>query len=344
LNDVWAHADACGGVELLASALAGCDRLVDRSARERAVRCLRTAAVGEMIRHRALCELADACARDGVRALLIKGAGLAYTVYPIAHLRPSCDTDVLIREEDLERAERMLDRIGYGRVREPDVQAAGMQRHYVRRGDHGFDHFIDLHWRIVNRHVFASALTFDDAWRRSQGVERLCAAARTLATSDALLLACIHRVAHHDDEDDLVWLWDIHLLAHAMTPAENDALAARAAASGMRAVVGRGLDLAHARFGTAIDPRLLSALRAPGPEEPAARLIGGGSRQVDLVLSDLAALPSFRTRARLVYEHLFPNRAYIRAKYERWPVVLLPLAYVDRIARGASKWLRRTKG
>ena len=34
-----------------------------------------------------------------------------------------------------------------------------------------------------------------------------------LAPVNALVLACIHRLAHHQGRDRLVWLYDIHLLA-----------------------------------------------------------------------------------------------------------------------------------
>jgi hypothetical protein len=30
----------------------------------------------------------------------------------------------------------------------------------------------------------------------------------------------------------------------------------------------------------------------------------------------------------------------MRERYPRWPAALLPLAYVDRIVRGAPKWFR----
>ncbi len=342
LADAWTLAETGGGIELLSAAIVAAGPLLDASLHDRAMATLRTAAVREMLRHREICAIVDAFERTRVRMLLIKGAGLAYTVYADAHLRPSCDVDLFIGEADIGAADRALASIGYARAREPDARSASLQRHYARRAGHG-DHFVDLHWGVANRHAFATALRFDDAWPRAQPVARLCPAARTLATPDALLLGCVHRVAHHDDEEDVIWLWDIHLLARTLSAADWQALEGAVSVGRVRAVVAHGLQLAAARFGDSVDPRRLDAWRTAGAEEPSARFIGGGARPVDLILSDLAALPSMRDRARLLREHLFPDPAYIRAKYDRWPRPLLPLAYVDRIARGAAKWFQRAK-
>jgi integrase len=76
--------------------------------------------------------------------------------------------------------------------------------------------------------------------------------------------------------------------------------------------------------------------------EPSARFIGG-IRRVSVLREDLAALPDWRAKARLVAEHLFPSLDYMRAQYPRWPSAVLPFAYADRIARGAPYWFRRSK-
>ena len=70
------------------------------------------------------------------------------------------------------------------------------------------------------------------------------AAARALGPVDALLLACIHRVAHHDDCEKLLWIYDIHLLAHGMDRRRLKQFATRAAEKRIRAVCLRGLSLA----------------------------------------------------------------------------------------------------
>ena len=341
LNEVWAHATATSGGELLAGVLVASADQIDGAATERALTFLRAAAVTDMLRQRVLRRVVDAFDAAEVQMLLIKGVGLAYTVYPEPNLRPAGDIDVFIARESLETAEAALASAGFARDLEPDTESASMQRHYTCRDHHGAAYVVDLHWRISNRQVFASALSFDDAWNASQPVGRLGRAARTLGTADALLLACIHRIAHHQDDPHLIWLWDIHLLARTMTGADVERLAARAAGSDMRAVVAHGLELSRARFETAIEPWLLSELHGSDVAEASAGFVGRQARQVELVLSDLATAATARGRARLLREHLFPPLAYMSAKYSSCPRLLLPFAYLHRIVRGAPKWFHR---
>ena len=163
--------------------------------------------------------------------------------------------------------------------------------------------------------------------------------ALTLSRVDALFVACIHRVAHHQDAIDLLWLWDIHLLASRLSAEERVQLLGLAARASMRAVCARGLELASAQFRTEGAAELIAALRAERPE-PSARFLGG-LRLVDLVRTDLRALEGWRARVTLVGEHLFPSAAYMQSAYPRCPAAVLPLAYVHRIVRGAPKWFRR---
>ena len=62
---------------------------------------------------------------------------------------------------------------------------------------------------------------------------------------------------------------------------------------------------------------------------------------MDVARADLMMLSSWRQRFALVREHLFPPVAYMRTKYAGCPAVLLPLAYLYRIVRGAPKWFER---
>src|SRR5258708_33127262 len=148
-----------------------------------------------------------------------------------------------------------------------------------------------MHWKISVPHIFREALTFDELASRAVPIGALGPAARTLSAPDALFLACLHRVAHHQDAADLLWLWDIHLLASRLSDPERAFFVSLADARSMRGVCARGLELAFARFATASAPALIEALgRVPGaPEEPSASFLRGGMRQIDLLQADLSA-------------------------------------------------------
>jgi hypothetical protein len=340
LDGIWNHATRTSVDELLAAIICRPDAPVSDVARQRAVQRMREASAREMVRHQELRRIGAAFAAASRRVLLIKGAGLAYTVYPDARLRPSDDVDLFVERTTVEAAQAALFDIGYHRSVEPDSEVASMQRHYARSGG-GVEHCVDLHWRVSNRHVFADAIDFEEAWTASVGVPDLGPEARTLGCADALLLACVHRVAHHPGQSDLIWLWDIHLLAERLTTDQVDALTTRAQAKGMGAVLSDGVSRAAMQFGTRGADRLLDRLSGNRSEEPAAAFMAGRARPVDLLRTDLASVGSLPQRLRLLREHLLPGIAYMRAKYPRWPRPLLPLAYLYRIVRGAPKWFRR---
>src|SRR5258706_549013 len=194
-------------------------RLPHPSLRQTALR----AAASEVLRLddlRAL--LDDGFARHGIDVLIIKGTGLAYDLYEAPELRPRGDTDLLIARSDLGRARALFAELGYdGRVTSGDPHA-NRQQSFSRHDRFGVQHVYDLHWDIANTPVVRDALRFDELLARSMALLHIGPAARAPSYVDALLLACIHRVAHHHDSDRLVWLVDIHLLRARMSGPEHD--------------------------------------------------------------------------------------------------------------------------
>jgi hypothetical protein len=292
----------------------------------------------EMVIAREVPAVFDASRQAGLDMLLLKGTALAYTHYPKPYLRPRQDVDLYIRLVDLARAEEILTSLGYRRATEADAELWTGQRHYTKTAASGEVH-IDLHWRVANPLAFADALTFDDVWPRSVAVAALGPAVRTLSAPDTLAVACVHRVAHHQDRVNLLWLWDIHLVASSLPDNEWDVLIASARAWRIQSVCARSLRLAVEYFGTSIPE---AALRdASADDEPAAAFLREGVRQIDVARADLKALDGWRSRMSLVREHLCPPVSYMRARYVNCPPVLLPLAYVYRIVRGAPRWFTR---
>lgn len=341
LDALWERARLHDVDVLMAAILSRLAKQIPATVHQQATSRFAEAELRDLLRYRELCRITASFAAEAVDVLLLKGAGLAYIVYPEPCFRPSRDIDLFIRREARDAAERALSACGYTRQREPDGELARAQRQYARADGSGINHFVDLHWRVSNTRLFADALSFDEAWSSSTAVSAIDPPARTLGVADALLLACIHRVAHHQDALDLLWLWDIHLLAGGLTAETGEAFVSRAERTRMRAVSVRGLELARDRFGTRIAADVLARLKTAGPVEPTARFVGGHLRMIDVVRADLGTTGRWRDRATLLGEHLFPSREYMRAIYTQCPSALLPIAYVDRIVRGAPKWFRR---
>ena len=81
---------------------------------------LRSAAIADLYREYELRRVLGLLAAGGVKALLLKGAALAYTVYAAPHLRPRGDLDLLIAHADLQAADQALLAAGWLRAVEHD--------------------------------------------------------------------------------------------------------------------------------------------------------------------------------------------------------------------------------
>lgn len=339
-DDLWAEAERDGVDLLLIDAAQRAGAAWPDEARSAARTLMRQAAALAALRDEELERVLRMLAAADIGCLLMKGAALARTHYRQTHLRPRVDSDLLVRRPDLERLVDVLRAAGYERVPEVSGELLTSQVHFDR-GDAPGVHMLDVHWRIANPLLFADSLDVDACYQSAVPVPGLASAA-ALGAPQALLVACVHRIAHHQDDPRLIWLWDIHLLLTDLSADDRTRFVALAAGARMAAVCARSLHLTGTFFHTPGAAALASELRsrASASDEPASHFIGGGLRQVEILSSDLRALPRWRDRTRLLREHLLPPRSYMRAVYPRCPALLLPLAYVHRVARGAAKWFR----
>ena len=327
------------GVAALLTPLPAVRRWPDTA--QRALRIVhRDGAVREAVRRRDLTRLLAAFRQAGIRCLLMKGAAIAHTHYPQPWLRPRCDTDLLIAPADRDAAGAALQALGYAPSNHITGTLVAHQQQYTRRDRYGLMETIDLHWKITNPHVFAEALTFEELSAAARTVPELGQHARALSNVHALILACVHRVAHHSNSDLLIWLYDIHLLAGGMAAVERDEFLGLARVKRLRSICASGLDHARVRFGTTCAADWLERLHAgeAGESEPTAAFLHPGWRRIDILRSDLRSVGGWTGKMRLIGEHLFPPAAYLRSRYG--PRTPLAIAYLDRVVTGVAKWFR----
>jgi hypothetical protein len=280
-----------------------------------------------------------------IDCLLFKGAALAYTRYANPALRPREDTDLLVEGSEMPAVARVLERLEYRRQASPSGALVSQQVPYSKVDRFGVIHALDVHRCIANPQVFAGALRLAELRPRAVPVPALGLAARAFGPVDALAVACVHRVAHHGDEPRLIWLYDIHLLAGALSEPEVEDFVSLVRARRIRAVCARGCTLARSRFGTVFPPGLTEGLAAGRiDDEPSAEYLGRAMSQLDILLSDLRALDRWADRVRLVREHVFPPASYMRQKYPASSRLWLPALYARRAIAGARRWFRREDG
>jgi Uncharacterised nucleotidyltransferase len=300
---------------------------------------LRAAMVVETARERELRQVLAALAEVGVRPVLLKGVVLSRTHYPRPELRPRTDTDLIIPTCARDATARALIELGYERVPEAAGRVTTGQFHLHKHDAIGLFHALDVHCRISNVRAFANVLSYAELVRDSGPVPSLGPHAWGPSPVHALMIACVHRVAHHANTDSLLWLLDVSLLARSLEPHERDRFAELAGARGISAVCRNTLMLADAAFG-GIDADCLVSLRAETVEPTAAFLLGS-MRQVDILKHDLLASPRLWQRLQIVGEHLFPNSSFMFKRYGTRRKFKLPFLYAHRIVTGMPKWFRR---
>jgi Uncharacterised nucleotidyltransferase len=303
-------------------------------------RAERAAASADCVRHSELVRALTGLASAGVRVLPFKGAALAHTHYPAPHLRIRTDTDLLVAPSDVSTVEDALDRLGYIRPLQASGELVSYQSHHHKTDRRGLTHAIDVHWKISNMQALADRFTFEELWESRVPVPPLGASAFTVGGAHALLLALVHRAGHHPGSRELLWLYDLHLLASRLTPGEMLQVEELAGDRGLSQIAADGLSLAADWFGTAAADRAVGPLRYRAAHQENAAVITGRWNQAGLLRLELGALGTWGARGRLLREHLFPPASYMRARYRLRSNLLVPGLYVWRALLGAPKWLR----
>ena len=294
----------------------------------------------DMIQGQEIVRVLTALARSGVRPLLMKGLPLAYTHYRSPDLRPRGDADMLIRRSEREAASGVLAELGYERLNTMRGELVSSQSSWNKLDGYGVTHSVDLHWRVNNCQIFAEAASYDELLNGSVPIQVL--GARALGPVHALLLACMHRVAHVTaswgvDEtrhygDRLIWLNDIHLLASRMSLPELTGFVRLAVERRLKTICIDGLRHSQRCFGTPLPDQILTALSAAGSPEPSARYLDPG--RLRFLVRDIRSLSNVRDRLRLVREHLFPPAEYMRKKYAVSRRGWLSILYLRRAVQG----------
>lgn len=298
------------------------------------------AAIVDLVREAEVRRFFDAIDTAGAGALLVKGSHLAYTHYDRPDLRARVDTDVLIARGAVDAVHRVLTQeLGYEASDRVSNDLTAPQRMYTKHlplASHAFD----VHWQLSSPRVFAAMPTFEELAARSQPVSKLGPAARVPSSVDALLIACVHRIAHHLDARDLKWLYDIHLVARRFSAGDWDRFVELATARAFGAVCHRSLVLAAEQFGTPLPEAVHSGelLLIAGQDEPSAAYLTP-QPMLHRVMADARVL-GWGDRIRLLREHLFPPETYMRTTYAPGSTSPLPVLYARRILRGVGGWLR----
>ncbi len=143
----------------------------------------------------------------GIDVIILKGAALAENVYGDIGLRSFEDIDILVREDDLQKAKRIIVAGGYtldeSISSEVFNEKYGCDLHYVK------DIIIEIHWDIIRRKIYNlyTDIKIDELWKNARPAKIANTDALVLAPEDMLLHLCVHLSKHGYNR--LIWLCDI---------------------------------------------------------------------------------------------------------------------------------------
>ena len=323
------------GVEgLLAYAIGpGVDSLVDAERRRLALR--------EGVAHDEMVRVTTAFTASGIRAAILKGSALAYTHYPEPWSRPRFDLDLLVSRADRDRSRDVMRGLGYHEGRPMSSRWLMQQDAWKRTvGSDLLD--VDVHFELTNRQFFAARLPAGALLDRAVPAPFAGIDARQLDPIDALIYACVHRVAHHSQEARLIWHADIARQGAALDgPAVRD-FVARARETGLASIAAQELRIASALWNErsgALAPDVVRELSDAGRAETATRFLAGGRGPAGDLWLDLQSLPRWRDRAGLIGELLFPTRDYMLRQPGVTPGNLW-WSYIRRYVGWPLRWFR----
>ena len=290
----------------------------------------------DALKQRALVELFDSFANEGLnRSVLFKGSALAYSLYPQPWLRPRTDSDLLIDEADFTKFEKAFNKLGYQKLFAIEGKHISYQSTFSKRLAGKSVMNIDLHWRINNRQILSQSFNVDQLLESNNQLDQLSNNINIPSAVDSLLIASLHRLGHHLDDERLTWLYDIHLIASSLSKDDWQAVIKKCEQKQLAAITLDALNLCHALFATEIDQQGLAQLQTLNlNKEPSQLFLQRDLPEWRYFWHDLSAMQSISEKLRLILENLIPSPAYVRQQMNTKSALV---AYVKRFIRGLKR-------
>jgi hypothetical protein len=198
-------------------------------------------------------------ARHDIPVLPYKGPVLAMAAYGNLALRQFGDLDILVRQQDVQRAKELLLAQGYRWWEQRPITLLPRQRKVYELISADGQVLVELHWAITSS-TFYVPLDPARLWERLETVVLLGLPVRTLTPEHLLLILCVHGAKHHWHR--LAWICDIAALLHVSAEMDWQHLLAQADQLGCRRMLLLGVLLAQTLLGTTLSESLQHRLHA----------------------------------------------------------------------------------
>lgn len=222
---------------------------------------------GELVR---LLHLFEA---QGIPVLPFKGPVLAASAYGNLSLRQFCDLDILVREQDIEKAKQLFLSQGYRmkieRIELTEGQEATFIRSQhihklVRESAYPFIHHekgltVELHWRVMPKY-FSFPIDSEQLWHNLEAVTIAGKTVPNVSPENALLTICGHGTK--DCWTQLSRICDVAEIIRSHPQLDWAKLMQQASRKGVNRAVFLGLKLACDLLGTALPAEVTQKMQA----------------------------------------------------------------------------------
>jgi hypothetical protein len=296
----------------------------------------------ELRHQQILADVVAALRRSDIEPVLFKGTALAYGLYANPVWRERSDTDMIVAQQDWDRASDALVSLGFRQGAGVSGDFLSYQNSFTKESEGGGWHTIDLHRRINNSELLSRLFSYEELRAEARPLPALCKGAWAAGPVHALLLACLHPATHrHNAYVDkippvLIWHYDVHLLAQSFMPAQWQDFVEGAVTKGLCATCLEALAHAATCYKTRCPDTVLQAL-AKTREPVAVYLKASRLRQGWM---NFAAVSGLANRLQFAREFAFPPVPYMRAMYAQLTNAWLPWLYARRAVEGLIKYLR----
>jgi hypothetical protein len=317
--------------------------LVPQAIRNRLRKAYRNQATRNASLFFAAAQVLQSFAEQQLPVIALKGLALAKDIYGDIALRPMSDMDLLLKEDDLVRAGRVLLALGYEQE-VPAWESMLKTYHHLPPFTKRSGTTIELHWNIVTPDSPVE-VDLDGLWARAHFIKVDDVEVRAFSPEDQFLHLCIHACFHLQTGSDLIPFCDLAGLMKAYAgKIDWRTVIQRANRWGGHKCVYLVLLLVRELLGAAPPAAVMSEMM-PGDYQPA--FFAEALEQVfdekpsgQLIRRRFGKLAGIKKekgahgKASAFFREVFPSRAYMARIY---PVSVssprIYLCYVFRLAR-----------
>ncbi len=290
-------------------------------------------------------QLAGALAAVDVPVVVLKGAALAFTLYPDPARRPLGDIDLLVPVDQVAIALRVLGLLGYapaqgslaeniaGRVAAGDTRILQRRCEVTLLRDDRLRTQVDLHWGLNGRALLRRGMDVAWFWDHTHLATLGRREVRVLCEEAQFLHLCAHTLQHGVPR--LRWTYDMALML-ARRSLVWEVVLAGAERCGLTLAVQSSLAAVALIWGVAAPASVqerLASLPVAGAELRLRRVTWSGDRRA-VAACDLLSQPDLGSALDVWLAAALPPAAYLRQRYKVADIHLLPAYYLLHAVRG----------